>query len=746
PDLAAVTAHASSAFELLSPLVKRWVWNQGWTALRDVQEQAIAPILANRDVVISSATASGKTEAAFLPIVSALDASPHDSLAVLYVAPLKALINDQQRRLESLFAMIDEEVTPWHGDVPSARKQRLIANPSGALLITPESLEALFVIRGQGAQQLFRGLRYVVVDELHAFIGTERGRQMQSLLHRVELAAGKHVPRIALSATLGNLDLAAEFLRPREGDGVEQIVSNVYADELRLQLRGSRILPPEVGPAGARVAEASGRELQPEEFTDADELQIADHLYGVLRGGSHLVFANRRTDVERYADLLRRRSQRERVPNEFWPHHGSLSREIREDAEEILRSGRPATVIATTTLELGIDVGSIDSVAQIGPPSSVAALRQRLGRSGRRAGQASTLRIYVREESMDLESPLLDQLRIGIVQTVAAVRLLLEKWVEPPMANALHLSTLVQQTLSLIAQLGGFRADAAYRALCATGPFGSVPAPMFADFLRDLAAHDLIIQTHDGEIVLGLSGERLVNHYDFYAAFMSGDEWKLTTEGRLLGTLPITSPLAPDLFIVFAGQRWRIVAVDDDRHQVELVPSAGGRPPLFGGGGALVHERVRQEMLAVLGDEDEPTFLDPVARELLAEGRTTFRRLNLQREGVVEFNHDTYVFPWTGDREMHTLLLELRQRGFRVDTEGAALLLEGVSSVDVTDALSEVAEEGVSHPILLAGATSNLVVEKHHRFLSRPLLMADYASSRLDPLGAADALQRLIRS
>ena len=311
-------------------------------------------------------------------------------------------------------------------------------------------------------------------------------------------------------------------------------------------------------------------------------------------------------EVELFADLLRRVSERANLTNEFWPHHGSLAREIREAAEEKLRSSRPATVIATTTLELGIDIGAVDSIAQIGPPISVSSLTQRLGRSGRKPGAPSVIRIYVREQEISPRTPTNDQLRVSLVQTVAMIRLLLQRWVENPPPASLHLSTLVQQVLSLIAQHGGFRAPEAYLSLCSSGPFASVSRSDFAQLLRDMASHELITQTHDGTIVLDLPGERLVNHYDFYAAFTTPDEWRLIAGSRLLGTLPITSPLVVRSFLIFAGRRWRIVRIDEGRREVGLQHAPGGLVPRFDGHGALIHDRVREEMLRVYMDKDVP--------------------------------------------------------------------------------------------------------------------------------------------
>ena len=734
---------ASQAFDQLDRTVRRWVWRQQWNALRDIQERAVAPILNGRDVLISSATASGKTEAAFLPICSALAEDAAESLGVIYIAPLKALINDQQRRLDPLFECINAAVTPWHGDIASSVKRRFVERPKGALLITPESLEALFVTRGTAVPRLVEALRYIVVDELHAFIGTERGRQLQSLMHRMDVAAKRRVPRVALSATLGDLDLASEFLLPRRGGEVERITSSALGREVKMQVRGYRITRPQMGESEAAAAERAGDSVELEQMLTGDDLEISRHLYETLRGGTHLVFANRRVEVERFADLLRRRAERARLPNEFWPHHGSLSREIREESEERLQGTRPATVVATTTLELGIDIGAVDSIAQIGAPGSVASLKQRLGRSGRQAGAPSVIRIYVQEKEIGENTPPQDQLRGSLVQTVAMIRLLVSRWVESPPPAALHLSTLVQQVLSLTAQHGGFRAADAYRALCSSGPFDAVDESTFAQLLRDLASHELLSQTHDGTLVLDLSGERLVNHYDFYAAFTSPAEWRLLANGRALGTLPITFPLARDLFLIFAGRRWRVVEVHEERHEVDLEPARGGIPPHFGGSGAMIHDGVRDEMRRVYEDNDIPAFLDATGRELLAEGRRAYRRFGLRDRPFLHHGRHTLLFPWAGDRIMNALALQLRARQVAVAIEGMALLVRDTTPVELQEHIQALADAGPPDTGMLATSVENKRTEKHHVFLSDKLLNADYASVQLDSEGAWRTAVRL---
>ena len=735
---------SSSAFDQLARPIQRWIWQQQWENLHIVQEQAVAPILNGLDVLISSPTASGKTEAAFLPICSSLVEKAGESLGVIYIAPLKALINDQRLRLEQLFACINVSVTPWHGDIPASIKRRFVQQPKGALLITPESLEALFVTRGTSIPRLVENLQFIVVDELHAFIGTERGRQLQSLMHRVEVAAQRDVPRVGLSATLGDPGLAAEFLRPRRGECVEQITSSTLGREIRLLIRGYRRVRPIVSTKPESRFEPDERmEAEVAEPVTGDDLEVSRHLFETLRGGTHLVFANRRAQVELFADLLRRQGGRSRLPNEFWPHHGSLSRAIREEAEDRLRGTRPATVVATTTLELGIDIGAVDSIAQIGPPSSVAAVMQRLGRSGRKPGAPSVLRIYVQEQEIVENTPPNDKLRVSLVQTVAMIRLLLERWVEPPAPAALHLSTLVQQLLSLMAQHGGFRAVDAYPALCSSGPFNGVDKSTFAKLLRDLAGHELITQIHDGSLVLDMPGERLVNHYDFYAAFMSPDEWRLVAKTRLLGTLPITFPLVLDSFLIFAGQRWRIVGIDEQRREVSLERAAGGLVPRFHGSGALIHDRVRDEMRRVFVERDLPIFLDSVGCELLAEARKAFRRFDLGRQPVLVAGRDVYLFPWVGDRSLNTLALQLGAQGAEVLLDSPALLLRNTSPDEVRQHLADFASAGPPDATALAASVENKKTEKHHPYLSEELLNVDYVSSQLDADGAWQSAMRL---
>ena len=704
--------------------------------MRDVQERAIGPILdGGQDVIIAAATAGGKTEAAFLPICSRLVTNPTGGVRALYVSPLKALINDQFDRLDRLCERLDIPVHRWHGDVSSSHKRQVLSDPAGILLITPESLEALFVLRGTAIAALFRPLDFVVVDELHSFVGSERGQQLQSLLSRLELVLRRRVPRIALSATLGDMELAAEFLRPGRALPCEILVSNESRQEVRLQIRGYRVTPPDPD------AQRDGAEVDP--LDDAAVPMIAGHLFEVLRGKDNLIFANSRRNVEIYADHLRRLCEQACVPNEFWPHHGSLSKELREHAEAVLKdASTPASVVCTTTLEMGIDIGSVATITQVGVPPSVSGMRQRLGRSGRR-GEPSVMRIYVEEPHIEPVSPPQDRLRAELVQAIAMVRLLTMKWCEPPTAGALHLSTLVQQVLSLIAQYGGATASDAWRVLCRDGAFPGVSAETFANLLRELGKHDLIMQSSDGTLLLGVKGERIVNHYSFYTAFVTPEEYHLVSHGHELGTLPISHPLSNGSYIIFAGQRWRVLSVDVERRIVDLEPSPAGRAPRFTGGGASIHERIRQEMKTVYETTDSYPFLDANARALLQEARDAYSAYELHRMPIVEYDSNVALFCWAGDRAVDTLLVQLRDRDLPVERDGIALIVNGTNAAEFSHHIRTLAAQGPADAVELASTVANKLTEKHHVFLNDELLSLDYASSRLDAEGAWQAVVRV---
>jgi len=692
-----------SAYDQLHPTIRRWIRDQGWDELREIQARTIVSVLnGDRDILIAASTAAGKTEAAFLPILTRVVDQKTAGFAVLYISPLKALINDQFKRLEDLCDKLDLPIVKWHGDAPQSAKKRAIANPQGISLITPESIEAMLIRRPGDAKRLLSSAEYIVIDELHSFLQGPRGLHLASLLRRINAMSQRSARRIGLSATIGDLTDAAAWLRPTGSQCVDILQAKADAPELKLQIRGY-VEPPEL--ADPDHAENSPEEDSIEDSTDEEDTisrvaldDIADHLFATLRGTNNLVFGGSRRTVESTADRLRIRSEKAGVPNEFFPHHGSLSKALREELEDRLKDGNlPTTGICTSTLELGIDIGSLKSVAQIGAPRSLSSLRQRLGRTGRKRGSPSILRIYVREPSIGRRSGVLDRLRPNTIRSVAVIRLLLEKFVEPAGQVPEVASTLIHQVLSVITERGGIRARPLYDLLCGAGPFAAVSVSEFAGLLKHLASHEtrFIEQAADGTIMLAEKGEAIVQSHNFYAAFESPEEWRLMASGRTLGTLPISFPIHKDSLVIFAGRRWIVEDVDEKTNTLIVAPHPGGIVPRFEpADGERLHDRLAAEMKNVYLSSDEPTYLDQGARALLAEGRQMFWDLGLATSNVLQEDDDVHVFLWRGSQTTAVFCAAATMTGFRGHVHDMGLTLAKTTISKALPQLRKLAEEG----------------------------------------------------
>lgn len=713
---------ASQAFLQLDPRIQRYLWAEGWGELREVQELAIPLILPGaRDVIVAASTASGKTEAAFLPALTHLLQQPDEGL-IVYISPLKALINDQFGRLGRMCESLEVPVWPWHGDISATSKRKFLAKPHGVLLITPESLEATLCTRGTSVAGLFKRTTFFVVDELHAFIGSERGKQLQSLLHRIEIVLGRRVPRVGLSATLGDMSLAAHFLRVDRSAAIVDVASS--GGQLLLKVKG---FEEPIQPNGT-----SNNALDPERAPIA----IAEHIFKVIHGSNNLVFPNSRQEVERYTHLLNELCEKAQLPREFWPHHGNLSKEIRYETEEALKQREhPATAVCTSTLELGIDIGAVKSVVQVGRPPSVASLRQRLGRSGRRNGEPAILRGYVIEHALDESAGLQTRLRLDTVHTAAVISLLMEQWFEPPAVNGTHYSTLVQQLLSAIAQYGGLQAGQAYRLLCAApGPFEGVSKESFSELLRALGNEEILTQDHSGLLLHGRIGDQIVNHYSFYAAFASDEEFRIVSGGKTLGTLPVSQMIVPGQRILFGGRTWEVQEIDETHKTIHVASARAGAPPLFNGGGGQVHTRVRQRMRELYLQTDVLGYLDAEAQRFLDEGRATFHGLGLEDRIILDQGSQAILLTWLGDpaNEAISCLLMARGVSAMAGRLGVEIQRAGRSLEDIEDLLADLGiYEAPTIDELLANA-GNLAKQKWDGLLSPKLLRESYASSNLD--------------
>ncbi|MCP1842158.1 ATP-dependent Lhr-like helicase [Bradyrhizobium sp. USDA 4524] len=723
-----------AAYHLLHPKIRRWIHDQGWDELREIQARTILSVLEGaRDILISATTAAGKTEAAFLPILTSVAERAASGFSVLYVSPLKALINDQFRRLEGLCESMEIPVVKWHGDAPQTEKKKALNKPDGIALITPESIEAMFVRRPADAIRLLSHADFIVIDELHAFLQGPRGLHVASLLRRIDAMAARPARRVGLSATIGDLGQACAWLRPADPASVEQLKAKSDAPELRLQVRGY-VEPPDLDDPDHAEGAAVGAEQDVPRRIALDA--ISDHLFETLRGENNLVFGGSRRTVESTADRLRRRSEKANVPNEFYPHHGSLSKTLREELEDRLKEGKlPTTAICTSTLELGVDIGSVKSVAQIGAPRSLASLKQRLGRTGRRPGTPSVLRVYLREPHIDRKSGILDRLRLNTVRSVAVVRLLLEGFVEEARTAPEIASTLIHQMLSVIMERGGVRPKTLYDLLCGPGPFSSISTADFAGLLRHLGSSTVrfIEQAADGTLMLGQEGERIAQSRSFFAVFESNEEWRLTVGGRTLGTLPITHPVHKDGLVVFAGQRWIVQDLDEQTKTLVVAPHPGGVVPRFEpAAGEPAHDRLIAEMREVYLADDIPPYLDARARSLLEEGRETFRKLDLETRSLVPEERDLHVFLWRGSQATAVFSAALAMAGLQSGVHELGVSVSKIKQGELSPILSKLAGMQKIDPDDVAAFVANIKVGKFREQVPDSLARSLWARQNRD--------------
>ncbi len=730
------------SLELLQPEVQKVVLDRGWSCLYPIQEDAIRHFLQqDSDFVVAAPTSGGKTEAIFLPLLSELVRRPIGKLAsvrVLCISPLKALINDQFARLSNLCEPLGIAVHRWHGDVDSETKRRLRERPCGILFITPESVESCFLNYSHQVQHMFQNLEYVVLDEVHTLLETERGMHIKSLLARLEAAIQRRPRRFGLSATLGDPFAARSFLNAQNPDSVHIITDRSTARPIEIEVvTVSGNADPETTPNPTGVA--GGNPNPKNNGTTGPLATIAEDIRRTFQDGSYLIFANSRRLVEELGDYFLDEGE---LASDAEPavvlHHGSLSARVRRQTESMLKSGAPTRAFCTSSLELGIDIGAVEAVAQIDPTWSVASMVQRLGRSGRTPGSTSQLRLYVRAPVLTAQSSLVDLLCPALLQSVAMVNLLLAGWLEPAAADRMHLSTLVHQIFSVLKQTGGQTALELYRTLCRQGPFCKVLPADFKCLLQGLRTHDLLNQNADGDVFLSLPAERIVSAPGFYAAFSTPVELSVRCGAKELGRLPVSFALKEGECLLLNGRRWLIESIDWIARSVWVSPTATKQPPLFLGGTGEINDRILEEMRSVLIGAEEPDWLDATSINLLRSARETACRVGLQESGLLDLDEGVQWFPWVGTRTMRTLQLWAKKNGDRCAKDALSLNFRGLSKGDLEQRLTELVNEGVE-ALELAALMPSKQVERFDHFVEEQLLNRANAIDRLDVRGAREA-------
>ena len=637
-----------SAFDRYAPFVQDYIYRNGWENLRAIQVAA-ADVIFNTDenLLLTAPTASGKTEAAFFPIITLFSEDPPSSVGCIYIGPLKALINDQFMRLNDLCEEGDIPVWHWHGDVAQSHKDRLMKHPSGILQITPESLEALLLHKHAAIPKLFHDLRFIVIDEVHSLLRGDRGGQTLCLIERLSRLAGVNPRRIGLSATMGDPEGTGEFLSL--GTGRTTLIPRIDAkgSTWRLSMEHFYVRNSQ---AGEDYPEAEGMPVL-EEKTDEAPL-MADpgigYIFEHTRGKKCLVFVNSREECEAVTTTLRRYCEVKHERDRFLIHHGNLSASYRETAEGVMKDeSQYMTTVTTATLELGIDIGRLERAFQIDAPWTVSSFLQRMGRTGRR-GQPPEMWFVMREDEPEVRAMLPTTIPWKLLQGIAMVQLYLEeRWVEPPRLDRLPFSLLYHQTMATLASCGEMSPRSLAERILSLQYFHRISQEDFRTLLQHLLETDHIQYTEQGGLIVGLTGERIVNSFKFYGVFQESEEYTVRSESQELGTVVSPPPLGEKLAI--AGAVWRVLDIDHKRHQVYCEQVKGSVPAYFGECPGDLHTRILERMRVVLREEKRYPYLMKNAAARLQQACFTAASSGAADRNLIHLGGNMWcLLPWLG--------------------------------------------------------------------------------------------------
>ncbi len=587
----------------------------GWSALRPLQEETCRAAATGADLLVIAPTAGGKTEAALIPVVDRALKEGAAGVFCIYLSPLKALINDQLDRIEGLCRPGRLSAAAFHGDIPPSERRHDPDDEPHVLLITPESLEIL--LHAPASARRFGPLRYVVIDEVHAFVGTDRGVQVRAMLDRLDRAAGRPVQRIGLSATVGN---PADVLAWLSGPGRRQELVQ---------------LPAPKAPRKFSFA------IEPEEEGRADAI------VRLVRGRRALVFASSRSQVERLSTLLEGR-----IPA-LYCHHSSVSPAVRQAAEGAAKAGEPFCIACTSTLELGIDIGDLDLVVQLGPPASVASFLQRLGRTGRRGLPPRFA--FVLSRPCDLV------LALGAVEAAARGE------AEPITPPSRPYHVLAQQLLLALAKARRARRAVLLDEVGSLGPFRAIPADEVELVLDHLCAEGFAAA--DGDLLMtGPALETVfggAHRQELFSVLRGGRDYRaVTPDGEEVGRLDarFAKSDAPGAFSL-GGKGWNVVGRDDAHGLLIVEPgSAGGggsRRAFWSGERGGASELVAGSALRIIAARATPLPLDDAAQEALETALAAIPG-GIEPEGI------TVVERWNGPVPEVLVLTPLGALGNRV--------------------------------------------------------------------------------
>lgn len=729
---------ADRIFMKFPDFIKEYVYSHSWTELRDVQIEAARVIFeTDNNLLISSSTASGKTEAAFFPIISDVydDPAASKSVSVLYIAPLKSLINDQFSRLQEILDMSGINVTHWHGDVGQSHKAALLKNPSGILQITPESLESMLMRRSNDIPRIFSSLRYVVIDEVHSLIGTDRGNQVICLLSRISDLIGHHPRRIGLSATVGDIELTAAWL----GEGTERRTDAPVPPRLPLKWRlamehfyiqnADEIQTPEGSSDGS--AYRGGKAILDPGY---------EFLYDAVYNRKALVFSNSREETEYVTATMRQIAAHRGEDDVFLIHHGNLSASLREDAEIRMKDEEISRVVtcATVTLELGIDIGKLDRVAQVGAPTTVSGFLQRLGRSGRRGNPPEMVMVY-REDTPLPNAPLPQLIPWELLRGIAIIDLYSEeRFIEPPRIKKMPLSLAFHQTLSVLASRGEQTPKQLASIILSLPPLKCLGKEAYRALLVSMINQEYIEMTECGGLIVGLAGERIINSYKFYAVFKDSEDYTVRSGSEEIGTIT-TPPPNGDRFAL-AGRVWEVLETDIGRKLIFVKPVEGKMEISWPGDSGEIHTKLLLKMREILFNDKEYKFLGSNANLRLQKARRLAKNAKMDDKLLVFIGGQSFcLFPWLGTRSFRTAKRFLKKYASElgisdIQSESCCYITfkaKDNSEGDIMSHISSIIERDGIDTFDLVSEGELPVFDKYDEYVPAELLRDAFATDRL---------------
>ncbi len=728
--------------------IREYIYAHSWDSLRAVQTAAAKSIFCTENnLLLTSSTASGKTEAAFFPILSLLCEDMPRSVGVLYIAPLKSLINDQFGRIEELLDMTGIPVTHWHGDVAASHKKKMLDEPRGVLQITPESLESMLVNRQNDIPRIFGDLRFVVIDEIHTLTGSDRGNQIICQLCRIAGLIGHSPRRIGLSATVGDPGLAAAWLAAGSGRATD--IPQVPPEKLRWRLGMEHfyVQNPSYDQTAERAQDA------PDDGGRAELDAGYEYLYDCVKDKKALVFSNSREETEYVTATLRQIAKRRNEPDVFLIHHGNLSAALREEAELKMKDdGIRAVTCATVTMELGIDIGRLERVAQNGAPNSVTSFLQRLGRSGRR-GQPPEMMMVFREEDALPNTPLPQLIPWELLRAIAIVQLYIEeRFIEPPGHKKMPMSLAFHQTLSIAASSGELRPRELAGRVLALPPFAEISKEDYRTLLISMCENDFLEVTEEKGLIIGLAGEKLLSSFKFYAVFKDSEDYTVRWKSDEIGTIT-TPPPVGDRFAL-AGRVWEVEELDVRRKLIYVHPVEGKMEISWPGDYGEINTRILERMKRVLAEDTAYPYLKPNAAKRLEAARQLARSTGMLSHSIVHLGGYSWcIFPWLGTRSFRTLrrYIAANAHDFRIsgiEYEGCCFItfkMEGANGYDLARGLAKkAATEGIDCESLV-GEGECPVFEKYDDHVPPSLLRRAYAADKLKPTEVVKRLAEIFR-